>query len=178
MEGTLGAIIAIGAGGILAVFILLKICSTRPVLNTVLVIAAGVGLMITAFAMPVEKTYGQAHFDFEWVVGQAVCLFLVFVLTCAEFAFEEEEYIETKGHIDYNSGNYSETSKLATKSMFWGVLGTSLGATVVLVAINYAIFDSGIGLGILGAIITAFITFVTVKHWVARYRKAHGKTFY
>ena len=177
MGELLGTAIAIGLGGCLAVFILLKICSTRPVLNTILVLCACIGLMITSFAMPVKEVYGRVQFNWLWVVGQAVCLFLVFVLTSAEFAFTEEDYVQTDAYWDY-AGKYHETSKLATKSMFWTVLGTSLGASIVLTAINYAIFDSGIGLGILGAIVTSVVIFITVKHWIARYRKAHPKSFY
>ncbi len=161
------AVFLIGGIGILAVFILLKICCKHPLLNTIFVFAASVSLIVTSFAMPVKEKLGKVELDWNWVLGQAISLFLMTVLTWAECAFDEEEY-EVRETEWIGNNKTRETSKLESRSMFWTALGSSLGAAIVLTIINYAIFDSGIGLGIVGCLMAAFIIFITIKHWVRR----------
>lgn len=167
----LGPVIFVGLIGLLAVFILLKICSTRPILNTVFILAACVSLIVTSFAMPIKNKGGVAEYDWYWVLGQAVCMFLMFVLFSAEMAFDTET-VEVATARETWGGGVEVTSRLEERSMFWGVLGGSLGATAVLVTLNYMIFDSAIGLGIFGSCVTAFIVFVEIKHWLGRFQRS------
>ncbi len=168
-----GLLITVGIVGLILIAILLKVLSTHYIGILISVSLAAIGIIISSFAMPHVK-HGS-ELDWSWLITQGLFIFLYCVMFCAGFAFDEEEYVETERTTTYEgNGKFKEreTSKLETKSMFWSCLGGSLFISVVLVTLNYVIFEKhAIALGVVGCIALAFPLYLIIKHYLGKRKR-------
>lgn len=158
-------IIAIVA--LIAITILLKICSKHYMLNLILLIAAGVGIMVSSFAMPKQPEF---NWNLNWMVPQAICVFLYIVMLSADIAFDTEEYVNTTV-TEHWDGSVTASSKLENRSLFWGTIGGGLVITAVLVLLNYMIFPkNAVGLGVVGCLATGWSLIQLIVYLVSYFR--------
>lgn len=170
----IGILIMIAVVGLIVTAILLKICSKFFTLNLILLVAAGVGLIVSSFSMP-EQTNG---WNWDWIVPQALLVYLYFEMLCADFAFDKEEYVSTTV-TEHWDGSYTASSKLESKSAFWGTVGSGIVAAIFIVGLNYVIFEThAIALGIVGCLATAWAAFQLIKYTILRIRAKRGRRNY
>ncbi len=170
----MGVIIAVAVVGLILITILLKICSKFFTLNLILLVAAGVGLIVSSFSMPEFKN----GIDWNWAIPQALFIFLYVVMLSASIAFDKEDYVSTTVTEHYD-GSVTASSRLESRSLFWGVIGTGLGTAALLVFLNYIIFEThAIALGVIGCLATAWAAFYLIKYTVLRFRAKHGRSYY
>lgn len=172
-------IIVIGIIGIIFIAILLKILSKHFMANLVFMGLAAIGIIVSSFAMP-HISSGR-NIDWNWVIAQGLFIFLFCTVSCADFAFEKEDYVSTTGRIDCDDdhANVNLKSKLETRSFFWSVIIGSFIASAVLLTLNYMIFEThAIALGIVGCIALAIVIIVIAKWKYREYRYKHPKHYY
>lgn len=138
------SIVGTGLGCLIGVTILCFICLRFPLLRILLIFGGFIVLIVISFAMPVLEENGKVVLNWPWIIGQGVCIFLTFVMSVAEIALGSDS------DVGFN--------------VFIASLGTALAGTAILLFLNYVIFDSGIGIGILGSIGAAFMLFTVIKH--------------
>lgn len=166
-------LVGIGLGGLLAIYILLKVCSKHYTLNMILLIVAGSGLIVSSFIMPNDPNINAFYIC---AAAQAIAIFLYVVLLGAEWAFDKEDYWATRGTVD-SDGHFDGETKLESRSMFWGTLGVGFGATATLMTLNYAIFRThAIALGVIGCIVTVWAMYILIRNFVHLHR--NNKSYY
>ncbi|HBN12968.1 MAG TPA: hypothetical protein DD415_05065 [Clostridiales bacterium] len=164
----IGGFIGIAITSVLVIAVILKILSKYFVANLICMALAAIGVIVYSFAMPEVQ---DGKIDWNWVLPQFIFLFLFFVICCAGFAFEEEEYINTEGSGKWSGDtfSYKEESKLESRSMFWSCLGGSFAAAAILIAINYTAFETNaIALGVIGCIALCFPAYFLISLLLAR----------
>lgn len=160
-------IIGVGIFGLIVIAVLLKILSKHYLAIKIFMCLAAVGIIVSSFCMPHTKK-GEP-LQPGWILAQAIFIFLYCVISCAWFAFDEEEYLDTKSIGFDSEGNQHFETKLASRSLFWTVLGIGLFVTAVLLLLNYVIIGTNaIGLGVVGCIaelvaVIGFISFFVKK---------------
>ncbi|MDE7167544.1 MAG: hypothetical protein K2O28_01695 [Clostridia bacterium] len=173
----IGILIAVAVVGIILIAILLKILSKNLIVYLVFLILAAAGIIISSFAMPhIEK-----DLPWGWIIAQALCIFLFCVSFCAGFAFDSEEVAVTDGSGEWNGNRfeYKSETKLESRSLFWSVLGGSLGVAAVLVFLNYVIFEShAIALGVIGCLAAGWAIIMLIKYIVIIHRSRHHRDYY
>lgn len=158
--------------GLIVVAILMKVLSEHFVGVMVSMILAAIGIIIASFAMPhVER--GE-ELNYNWLTVQGLFIFLYCAMSCAGFAFDEEEYVETEGQTVFsdNKAESHYTSKLKSKTLFWSCLGGSIAAGAILVTLNYMIFDThAIALGVIGCIALAMPAYFLLKYFLNTHKR-------
>ncbi len=164
---SLAPVIVIGIFGLIVIAILLKILSKHYLAIKICMCLSAVGIIVSSFCMPhTEKT---DPLRLEWILAQAIFIFFYIIISCAWFAFDDEDYWDTKSTGYDSDGNLHFETRLESRSLFWSVLGAGLFITAVLVGLNYGIIrTNAIGLGVVGCIaelvaIIGFISFFCKK---------------
>lgn len=169
----IGILIVVAIVGLIVTAILLKICAKFFTLNLILLVAAGVGIIIASFSMP-----EQEYWNWDWIVPQALLVYLYYEMVCADIAFDKEEYVSTT-YTEHWDGSVTASSKLESKSAFWGIVGSGLLTTAIIVGLNYIIFEThAIALGIIGCLATAWAAFQLIKYTILRLRAKRGRRNY
>lgn len=163
---SLVAIIGIGIFGLIVIAILLKILSKHFLAIKIFMCLAAVGIIVSSFCMP--RTAKSDPLRLEWVLAQALFIFLYCTISCAWFAFDDEDYWNTTGEFG-DDGKIHYESRLESRSLFWGVIGGSIFVTALLLGLNYGLFrTNAIGLGVVGCVaalvaVIGFISFFVKK---------------
>lgn len=159
MGESIGIIIMSLVFGTIGSAILLRILYKHFRANLVFMVLSSIAVMVVSFAMP----FNEEEWEWNWILAQGICLYILFIVNCAGFSFDKEDYIETHVTNIKENGDYDSESKLESRSLFWSVVGGSLAATIICIVINYMIFErKAIGLGVLGAIGLVWAIYVII----------------
>lgn len=130
-------------GGLVVVLLLCFLCCRFPVLSIMFMLCGCVALIVLSFTMPVElNENGHLILNWNYIVGQGLCIFLTVVCGAAEWAFMED-----------GQGN----------SMVWALIASGLATAGILLLLNYLIFDSAIALGVVGCLFGGWIVIMVVR---------------
>lgn len=175
MEGIIGIVVgALVCLGIIA--LLLKILSKHPIAMLVCRAIAAIGLIVSSFVMPAPETANTINWD--WALSQFEFLFLYFVISWADIAFEiEERDVEYTTETLRADGSYKKRTEVKTErsSSFWSCLGLSLVGAAVLVGFNYGVFKNAVFLGIVGCIAFVWMIISIIRYIVKRRKR---KSYY
>ena len=140
---SLGMLYGIAIGGFFGIMLLCFLCCVFPVLSIMFMLCGCVGLITLSFVMPVElNENGDLILQWNYIIGQGLCIFLTIVSGGAELAFLDDEH---------------------GKSMIWVLIGSGLVVAVVLLVLNYLIFDSAIALGVVGCLFGGWIIIMVIR---------------
>ncbi len=165
----------IGAGLIVLIIIgvialIVKFISSIPYLNLIMMFVSALTLTISSFVMKLD--------DSRIFLIQGISIFAYFVFADADIAFNRYDEVETTGSYNDWTDTITVSSRVVSRSFFWGIIGSSLFIAVVAVVICDGLFETAKILGFIGLGFVIYWAIKFVIYIFKRIRTRNGNSYY